>query len=176
MSESEYNERGMRKDDKPGVMTMRTYTGKHVDPMNVTVDDIDIIDIAHALSRQCRFNGHCHGYLSVARHCVEVSHRLEYAGKAMALCGLLHDAAETYIGDLIRPLKYNSCFDAYFEAEERIERVIAEKFGLAYPMPDEVKDADNASVIRELEELWEYVGNPVTDARDFLDRFMELYP
>lgn len=37
---------------------MQTYTGKKFHPTSPTVDEIDIVDIAHALSLICRYGGH----------------------------------------------------------------------------------------------------------------------
>ena len=37
---------------------MNTYTKRQFDPMKITVEDVDIVDIAHALSLLCRGGGH----------------------------------------------------------------------------------------------------------------------
>ena len=63
----------------------------------------DIEDIAHSLSQLCRFNGHCIGTYTVAQHSCIVA---EYARDEHKLIALMHDAAEAYIGDIPRPLKY----------------------------------------------------------------------
>ena len=80
---------------------MMTHTGRHVDPLNVRAEDICLEDIAFALSNLCRFGGHVRFY-SVAEHCVRVCRA---APPELQRAALLHDAAEAYIGDIIRPLK-----------------------------------------------------------------------
>jgi len=36
---------------------MQTYIGKHVNPLKLKPEDVDIRDIAKSLSQKCRFNG-----------------------------------------------------------------------------------------------------------------------
>src|SRR5690606_19551202 len=65
--------------------------------------DVDLEVFAHALSLQCRFGGHCKVFYSVAQHCVltaRILHDSYWRHEA-----LMHDAAEAYIGDVVRPLK-----------------------------------------------------------------------
>jgi len=85
---------------------IRTFTGHRVhvhDPARALADRaIHILDIAHALSMVCRFNGHCNEFYSVAQHCVLVARAANPADKMWAL---LHDAHEAYLGDLVSPLK-----------------------------------------------------------------------
>lgn len=38
---------------------IQTYTGRKFTPLSPQPEDVDIVDIAHALSLMCRFNGHC---------------------------------------------------------------------------------------------------------------------
>ena len=86
---------------------MDTFTGKRIDVLRVKADDICIEDIAHSLALQCRFNGHCPRFYSVAEHSVRVSELCEKIGYGREDClmALLHDAAEAYLGDIIRPVK-----------------------------------------------------------------------
>lgn len=160
---------------RPG--TIRTFTGLRVDPLNMAPEDVSIADIAHALSLQCRYNGHSRGHLSVARHSIWVSERLEACG--LALWGLLHDAAETYLGDMVRPLKHAPEMRVFIEAETRLDEVIAEAFGLSWPMPAEVHEADSA-VLMEIELVegtgarYTYEGSAADDERDFIARYVAL--
>lgn len=158
--------------DRPS--SIQTFTGR-VDPLNPTVDEINIEDIAHALARQCRYNGHCNGFISVARHSIWVANRLEtlHFEERVQLTGLLHDAAEAYLGDLVRPIKHSEFGLAYLKVEEVLEGVIAEKFDLPWPFPEEVREADNY-VLNELElhdRRYNYFGNYQTDE----EQFMRLY-
>jgi len=68
---------------------LRTWTGTFVDPLNLKVEDVDIHDIARALSNTCRYAGMCNFY-SVAEHSVHVSRALDNTEDK--LLGLLHDA------------------------------------------------------------------------------------
>jgi len=56
---------------------MHTYTGMKFYPMEPNPSDICIEDIAHALSMQCRYNGHTLQFYSVAQHCVLMSRHIE---------------------------------------------------------------------------------------------------
>lgn len=117
---------------------MQTYTGRAFYPMAPAVEDIDPVDIAHALSLLCRYGGHVQTFYSVAEHCVLMSYAV---APKNALWALLHDATEAYMGDLIRPLKH--AMPEYRVAENRLMGVICDRFGLDWTCPAEVKAADN---------------------------------
>jgi hypothetical protein len=123
---------------------MQTYTGRAFFPMDPDPDDIDPDDIAHALSLLCRYNGHVDRFYSVAEHCVLVSRAVPAED---ALWGLLHDATEAYVGDMIRPLKRS--MPEYRAAEDRVMAAIATRFGLTGEMPASVKNADNRILLTE---------------------------
>lgn len=139
---------------------IQTFTGKQFFPLNPSPEDLDIRDIAHALSLQCRFNGHCLQFYSVAEHSVRVSEWLE---GELSLWGLLHDAAEAYLGDVVRPLKRQ--LDTYNEIETRLLRVVADRYGLSWPMPEDVAVADTRLLAAEARDImapppapWELMG------------------
>jgi uncharacterized protein len=68
---------------------------------------------------------------------------------------LLHDAAEAYLGDMAGTLKVTDSplGVAYREAEERVMRVIATRFGLAWPEPPAVAVADRSMLVAEFRSL-----------------------
>lgn len=118
-------------------MYIETYTGRKFNALLPTPDSVHIKDIAHALSMTCRFAGMGNAFYSVAEHSVVVADRLPDKYK---LWGLLHDAAEAYIGDMPSPFK--SLFSNYKEIEANILRVIVAKYGLDPEEPEAVKVVD----------------------------------
>lgn len=118
---------------------IRTFTGLKFHPFNPQPDQICIEDISHALSRTCRYSGHCPVFYSVAEHCLEVSSTLP---PRYRFAGLLHDASEAYLCDIPKPLKLG--MPEYQEIERNVEYAIAEKFNLECPHNEIVKEADNA--------------------------------
>lgn len=144
---------------------LQTYTGKQVYPMDPRPEEIDIRDIAHSLSMQCRYAGHCLSFYSVAEHSVLVSHWVAAKGygRDASLKALLHDATEAYLVDVPRPVK--PFLTGYKDAEAKLWRVIAHSFGLTSFMPDIVHEADNrilwdekAQNMGQCEAQWS--GNP----------------
>lgn len=116
---------------------IRTISGKYFDVFDPDPALIDIADIAHALSYQCRFGGHLPEFYTVAQHSFHVA-QLCYPGNELA--GLLHDASEAYLLDLPRPIKRE--IPKYKEIENNLMRVIATKFGFEFPFCQDVKDSD----------------------------------
>jgi 5'-deoxynucleotidase YfbR-like HD superfamily hydrolase len=129
----------------------QTFTGRKVYVLDPKPEDIEILDIAHALSMLCRYNGHCKAFYSVAQHSVIVS---RIVPPDLAVVGLLHDATEAYVGDMIRPLKQSIV--AYREIEDRWALAIGERYGLGdqiLHLERAVKDADNVALATERRDL-----------------------
>jgi len=127
---------------------IQTYTGKQFRPLAPRREDIDIRDIAHALSLNCRFNGHCRTFYSVGEHAVRVARALP---RKWALWGLLHDAGEAYLTDLPRPVKTQ--MPQFQVVEERLLEVLAGHFGLCWPAPAAVWRADDRLLATEARDL-----------------------
>ena len=141
---------------------LSTYTGKKFYPYDPRPEQICIEDIAHGLSMLCRFAGQCRFFFSVAEHSIAVAHLLP---ANLKLFGLLHDASEAYLADLPRPVKAG--LPEYRAIETNVERVIAEKLELPFPMPPEVKAADQAPL---KDEVFSFFG-----AQRYFEDFGEEY-
>jgi len=123
---------------------MQTATGRQFWPMDPRPHEVFIEDIAHALAMICRFGGHCSRFYSVAEHSVLIAPAAAHEHKLWAL---LHEAAEGYIGDKIRPLK--PYLGGYREAEQKIMRAICVRFNLQLDLPPSIKALDLALLMDE---------------------------
>lgn len=159
------------------VGAIETASGKEFNILHPEPQMFDLDDIARSLSHICRYNGHLPYFYSVAEHSVRVAWMLRHQGESLEvqLTGLLHDAAEAYVGDMVRPLKRTAEVGA---AHQRVEENVSEKlhevFGGIYPHPPVVKDADRAVYQWELEHIRSGArhGWPPTTA---YDAFMRRY-
>jgi len=151
---------------------VNTYTGKHFHYLDPQPEEIDIIDIAHSLSLTCRYGGHCKQFYSVGDHSIRVA---EIVPKELKLQALLHDAAEAYLTDLPRPIKYD--IPKFRDIEDEIQQVISTKFVIGYPpFPWEgltakrvIKQADNILLATEARDMmhdmvdWEALPDPLPE-------------
>lgn len=55
---------------------IETYTGRKFYLLHPRPEDVDITDIAHALSNQCRYTGHTRMFYSIAEHSYHVSYHV----------------------------------------------------------------------------------------------------
>lgn len=162
------------------VSTTITHSGRMVDLLNVTPEDIKLSDISWALAHINRFYGHASRSYSVAEHSINVARLLP---EPIKIYGLLHDAHEAYIGDLSTPMKQalarqieaeivyrqfetykmDASDEAVFEeALSDIERpiiaAIHQKLGVPWPVSPHVtaavKWADVTMVQHELRQLF----------------------
>jgi hypothetical protein len=113
-----------------------------------------IEDIALSLARQCRFAGHYKpevNHYSVAQHSVIVSHAVP---AELALAGLLHDASEAYLQDIVSPLK-RILGVSYRGLESAWSTRINRAFGLAdfADRHEDIKRADTAALGAEIRDL-----------------------
>lgn len=138
-------------------------------------NDYDIETVAHALSTKIRWSGFTAidgrpTSYSVAQHSVHVAdivnlnrQKLVPAGQwdnrdAPTLCGLLHDASEAWIDDIVRPVKYKLA--GYIEVEKELQDEVYRQFncpvdGVIY---EAVRRVDNMMIFMERDKL---MGQPV---------------
>lgn len=127
---------------------IQTLSGKKFDYIHSTVDDIDIEDIANALSNICRFAGHLPEFYSVAQHTVLCSQIVQ---PEFAFEALMHDAAEAYVQDLPAPLK--RLLPEYQRIETMVDDLIRAKYSLPLKHSPVVKYADLIMLATERRDL-----------------------
>jgi uncharacterized protein len=130
---------------------VRVLSGRMVDVERFEFSNFDPSDLAKSLSKVCRFNGHLKQFYSVAEHAVYVADLCHGAGVQAEFWGLLHDAAEAYIGDITRPVK--RMIPGIEELELKILQVIGKAVGLPWPIPQCVWDADDRMLATEAVQL-----------------------
>ena len=128
---------------------MITYTGGEFWPLDPRPEEINVTDVAHSLALLCRFNGHCREFYSVAQHSVIVSQLVN--SPRNRLPALLHDAAESYIGDIIIPFK--NSLNQVKEIEEKIMEAVYSRFNVGNYDADEIKRADKMALFAEMREF-----------------------
>lgn len=145
----------------------QTFSGVAFYPLDPRPEDVDIEDIAHALSHVCRFGGHCRSFYSVAEHSVRVSGAIREGGGTIAeqFEGLMHDAAEAYVGDMVWPLKQESELAPYKRIERLVEDAIAARFGLPLEQSPIVKRYDLVLLSTEKRDLMPGGANREPGAR-----------
>jgi len=126
---------------------IQVFNGGAAWPLDMEKTDIQIEDIAHALSMKVRFTGHCIEPYSVAQHSCHVCDLVPEEDKHE---GLMHDAAEYVLPDLPSPVKGLPEVRAWFKPiEHQAEKAIAKRFNLRLPFPPSIKLADNGMVLFE---------------------------
>lgn len=153
--------------------SIRTHSGKLLNLLDPQPDDIIITDIAHGLNNMPRFAGQCAVFYSVLSHSYSCSIFVEQGHE---LDALMHDASEAYLMDIPSPIK--KLLPQYKQIEDRLMRVIAEKFGFTYPLPDAVKLVDRHMLRIEWDSLFSHLTPPppllVATPDQFIKRFNML--
>ncbi|MGZ8505707.1 MAG: hypothetical protein ACXWW0_00240 [Bacteroidia bacterium] len=127
--------------------SFNTETGAEINLQNPSIEMITRRDIVTALSKICRFGGHVPKHYSVAQHTVLV---MLLAPAHLQQAALLHDAAEAYLGDVIKPLKV-LLGDAYANLEHTFEKLIFEKFNVDINLLQKIKSYDMKALEMEHE-------------------------
>jgi hypothetical protein len=170
--------------------TILTASGVSFNLLEPDISTVNIYDIAHGLSHLCRFTGHTKTFYSVAEHSLHCSYLVE---QEHALCALLHDATEAFVGDVSTPLK--SLLPDYRAIEDHLWFALATRFHMPMELPASVKRADLTMLATEKRDLmpgtaevWAQLAGvtPLTGSLTpmhpevakfkFLSRFLELWP
>lgn len=161
---------------------IRTHSHKIFDYLNIDINQIDIEDIATALSHIPRWLGHTNKFYSVAQHCCWCYDNT----KGDKVEALMHDATEAYVSDIPTPLK--ALLPDYKEMENKVALAIANKFNFNYPYSEETHIVDKSALklerifIKNLDNNYEPLKVPITDKglnywtskkakKEFLKRF-----
>jgi 5'-deoxynucleotidase YfbR-like HD superfamily hydrolase len=141
-----------------------TYKKKEFYPLEPKIEDIDIEDIAHALSLLCRANGHFKHFYSVGLHSINCAYEAQARGysKNVILGCLLHDGSEAYLADITRPVKKH--LHKYLEIEDVLQSKIFEKWipSLTEAEKKQIFEIDDAILYYEFttlfgEKIFDYV-------------------
>lgn len=163
-----------------------TYSGESFNPLAPDMDKIKIEDIAHSLSLMCRGNGHLSHFFSVAQHCINCAKEAEARGlaKRVQLACLLHDASESYLSDITRPVKRH--LPVYIEIEENMQNAVYRKFlgsVLSEEECSQVRQIDDDMLVNEfavllkhrlVDRVAELKSKPFFDIAAFADVKMEF--
>lgn len=118
---------------------IETYTGGRFWPCDPRPAEVNIVDIAQALSMICRYNGQVKYFYSVGQHSIlcALLARRRNLGPRIELLALLHDAAEAYMCDATPPVKKGLV--GFKTMERRIQQAIYEAFEIRPPSDQEQK-------------------------------------
>ncbi len=138
---------------------VQTFSGRKFYPLSPLASEVFIADIAHALSMQCRFTGHCREFYSVAEHCCRVA---DLVPDRFRLHALLHDAPEAYLGDFNRPMKRHSELGRHYrDVEHAIWLQVVWAFNLFDGVEHSLEESHAAVEAADVTLL-------VTEARDLM--------
>lgn len=160
---------------------IRTISGKQFSLLEPTPEMVDIRDITAGLAHKGHFSGLTPFFFSIAQHsvmvCDEFSSANPSADPRLKLLALLHDAAEAYLGDIIKPLKVRLPEFALWE--ENIQKAICARYEMDFSSMHLVKSSD--IFIQEVEFNAFYRGGrlkyltPEQSKYEFIDRFNRYY-
>ncbi len=158
----------------PDVIELHSHA--FVDPFEMDPELIFIEDIAYHLARIARFGGAADSH--VAEHCLIVYAILKARGELHLTClhGLLHDAHEYVLGDVVSPARRKPEYAFFNTACNRAQRHIYGAFDLPWPTREGtkvIKEADSASAVLEARqgglggtESWSCMTQELMDAAD----------
>lgn len=132
----------------------------------------NVEDIAHGLANICRYGGQCKHFYSVAEHSLLVAGIMAEFKLGDPFEGLMHDAAEAYVGDIPNPFKAR--WTSHLEDEHRIESAIRAQFKLPAEKSAGCHRADKLALLVESNFLLWDKGVNIVDVLGVRDQAMEL--
>lgn len=155
--------------------SIKTVTGEYLDLVNPKPESINIRSIGMSLSKICRYGGQCPEFYSVAEHCfhcVDLAYDDGVDSEALKAI-FLHDAAEAYIGDMVRPLKL--LLPEFGVIEKRIEAAIEQKFNVSFSKYEsEIKTYDRLLLKAEKMMIWPNDGSQWEGFDEIPLRFVKM--
>lgn len=156
---------------------IKTKSGLYLNFLEPDPQTISLDDIADGLSQTARYGGQSWTVYSVAEHCLHVAAQLyrTYGDRLLALLGLLHDAPEAYLGDVVGPLK--ALLTEYQSIEGNLSRVVEQRFHLPFFSLEDprVKDVDKAIVPWEMAMIrdcrFRQPSDPIVVQHEFIRAF-----
>lgn len=162
--------------------TIRMCSGGYLDLLNPDPALITLRDVSRALGNICRFGGQCDVFYCVAEHsiaCASLAFQKQMSCKVQLAC-LMHDAAEAFLGDVVKPLK-TLLNPIYGPIEDRMESAIATAFGIDLKSTkSEWKSIDRIMLIAERRALFTpdnviWTGEDEVERITYRPRFLHPY-
>lgn len=134
---------------------INTFTGKKLNLIRPSVEMIDIQDIARGLAYKSHFGGQTPFYFSIADHSILVYLLMLQDGErdfSKLLLGLLHDASEAYLGNMLKPIKIHLSY--FCSVEDNMMSIICKAYGLEIGYLPSIKPYDLAAQDLEYETFY----------------------
>jgi 5'-deoxynucleotidase YfbR-like HD superfamily hydrolase len=130
-----------------------THSGVRINIAEITEADINLKDIAHHLTKICRYGGclDLSQHYSVAQHSIVLSNYARDNGYDLCVqrALLMHDATEAYLGDIVSGLK--ELLPDYRKIERQVQELIFGKYQIetSFKIDRIVKEFDTCMVLDE---------------------------
>lgn len=136
----------------------QTYSGQRIDLLNFKAADVRLEDVMHDLPGLARFGAHARrlggNIYTVGEHSCLIAWYAQHMlrrPKADVKLALFHDAAETYTGDVKRPVKNK--FPELRTVLRPVEDATADALGVPRGKPDWLRELDERIIVDEKDAL-----------------------
>lgn len=135
--------------------SIQTFSGGIFYPLDPRADEINLVDVAHALGNKARFTGHTRKLYSTAEHSVRVSWFLRSQGQSLMrqYVGLHHDDSDAYLPDVPTPLKKMPEFAWFCAIEKKVQEKCYERFNCIIDDYSVIKEVDTILLLTEKRDL-----------------------